>query len=238
MAVLKVLGPDAKSFVARQASNKLPGFAAFLLPNGQIVSLTYINELDDGYAIFTENAEKLKSHLEKFTITEDLNFQLAEGKTEAKLESFNEGDTLIKLDLIDKYVSFDKGCFPGQEVLAKYKHIGLRKKEERSSRYTDEALKLFAAGDNAAAKELLEKALKENPKNEDALETLGVIYGREGDYQRAIQIMQQLEMLNPESIMAKTNLSIFYMKIGDKEKAEEYKAHSTVAQFEQALKDA
>ena len=142
---------------------------------------------------------------------------------------------------MDKYVSFTKGCFPGQEVLSKYKNIGLKKKEERSKRYTDEALEIFAQAKNNStdldsAIELLKKAIKENPKNEDAYESLGVMLAKQEKFKEAIAVMQQLEMINPQNPMALMNLSIFFMKIGDKETAEEYKAKGTVLQFEEALK--
>jgi Flp pilus assembly protein TadD len=85
-------------------------------------------------------------------------------------------------------------------------------------------------------KALIEKAIKEDPRNEDAYELLGVVYARESQFNEAITAMKKLEELNPDSVMAKTNLSIFYMKIGDKETAEDYKAKATVAQFQEALK--
>lgn len=126
-------------------------------------------------------------------------------------------------------------------MLSKYKNIGLKKKEERSKRYTDEALEIFAQAKNNQedldpAIELLKKALKENPRNEDAYESLGVMLAKQEKFKEAIAVMQQLEMINPQNQMALMNLSIFYMKLGDKETAEEYKAKGTVLQFEKALK--
>ena len=105
----------------------------------------------------------------------------------------------------------------------------------------DEALLLYARAldvnstEVTQAIELLKTALKEDPSNETALETLGVIYARQGSYQEAISIMQELSALNPNNQMALMNLSIFYMKIGDKETAENYKAKSTVLEFQKAL---
>ncbi|MDD9898426.1 MAG: tetratricopeptide repeat protein, partial [Candidatus Melainabacteria bacterium] len=86
------------------------------------------------------------------------------------------------------------------------------------------------------ALELLRKALKDNPRNEDAMESLGVLLAKQEKFQEAIAVMHQLELMNPENQMAQMNLSIFYMKIGDKEKAEEHKAKGTVLQFDEALK--
>lgn len=251
-------------------------FAAFLLAKGEISTLSYIIKNSAEDLVLIVAADKLKhckEHLEKFVIIEEVNFEVSKpngsetidldglakqypncfaGEMQAnfELEKFAEGDNLIKLDLIDKYVSFDKGCFPGQEVLSKFKNLGMKKRQERARKYTDEALQIFASAphekDDAskakhdeACKEavsLLEKAIQEDPKNQDAFETLGVILARQEKYNEAIEIMKKLVAINPDSIMAQTNLSIFYMKIGDKEKAEEHKAQSTVLQFNEALK--
>lgn len=256
-AVIKITGEDSASFIEAQSSNstkKLSNaageYVSFLSPQGKIKGLAYlIKNSDQDFSLITrsEKAEEIKAHLEKFVIIEELELKLVEDpfSDDISIEDYSESDTLIKLDVIDKYVDFEKGCFPGQEMLSKYKNVGLKKKEERSQKYTEEALEIFAAspaeGEEAKAAheksiELLKKAIQENPKNEDAYESLGVILGREQKYEEAIKVMKQLEMINPASIMAQTNLSIFYMKIGDKETAEEYKAKGTVLQFEQALK--
>ena len=245
---LFVSGNDAKSFLERQASNELEGFCAFLKPKGEIVSLAFIQKLDNGFEILCQNSNELKEHLEKFIIIEDMVIETKDKDASgSEIDSFEPGESIIKLEermagSLEKYVSFTKGCFPGQEVLSKYKNIGLKKKEERSKRYTDEALEIFAQAQNNSsdldpAIDLLRKALKENSKNEDAYESLGVMLAKQEKFQEAIAVMQQLEMLNPQNQMALMNLSIFYMKIGDKETAEEYKAKGTVLEFEKALKD-
>lgn len=253
MQYLQITGADSLSFLQRQASNN-SGYMAFLNPQAKIIALAYFQE---PYLI-TSDAEKLKVHLERFVITEDVNIKVdPDGQAspslrmtgaQVYLEEYNEGDTLIKLaerypekKLLEKYVSFTKGCFPGQEPLAKFKNIGIRKREERSQNYLDEALNIFAKADvkdptelNPAI-DLLRKALKENPLNEDAMESLGVMLAKQNKYQEAIMVMHQLEMINPENQMAQMNLSIFYMKIGDKETAEEHKAKGTVLQFQKVL---
>lgn len=245
MQVLKITGQDALSFIQRQASHN-NGYVAFLNPQAKVIALAYWQEP----YLFTKNAEKLKKHLERFVITEDVEFELdchapAELAMTLNFENYQEEDTLIKLEntypgILDKYVDFNKGCFPGQEPLAKFKNIGMQKRQERSQEYLDQALELFAKAANnqelEPAIELLRKALKENPKNEDAYESLGVLLAKQEKFQEAIQVMHQLEMINPKNQMAQMNLSIFYMKIGDKETAEEHKAKGTVLKFEEALK--
>ncbi len=248
---INLTGTDSKTFLQRQATRN-NGYVSFLTPQAKIVALAYWQE---PYLI-TNEAEKLKEHLEKFVITEDVEIALVDSEdcsttlemtdmTTLEFKTYSEGDTLIKLEnsypgILDKYVDFNKGCFPGQEVLSKYKNIGLKKKEERSKKYTDEALEIFAQAQNNnsdldPAIELLKKAIKENPKNEDAYESFGVMLAKQEKFQEAIKVMQELEMMNPKNQMALMNLSIFYMKIGDKESAEDYKAKGTVLQFEKAL---
>ncbi len=257
LSYLLISGPDSESFLQRQTSNEVTKlnsdegiYTAFLDPKGKIKALTYlIKKSNQEFYLITKNAEQTKNHLEKFVITEDVVISSVDCfaplamTDDVLLEDFTEEDTLIKLDLIEKYVSFTKGCFPGQEVLSKFKNIGMRKREERSQNYTEEALEVFARAQEAnqseaydQAIELLRKALTENPKNEDAYESLGVILAKQGKITDAIKVMHQLEMINPNSIMAQTNLSIFYMKLGDKETAEEHKAKGTILQFDAALK--
>jgi len=208
-----------------------------------------------------EHATTLKAHLEKFIILDDVtitienDFALPAG---IKLDDFSPKQQLMKIPNMHKYVSFTKGCYPGQEVVAKWSNAGQRKRSERAQRYLDEALSLHANSDviaseakqsttsdgllrrdaprNDDAIELLRKSLQEDPQNEEAMEALGVMLARAQRYDEAIKVLQQLELINPKSIMAKANLSILYMKLGDKERAEQYKAEGTVLQFEQALK--
>ena len=245
--VLLLKGNDAIDFIRAQSSSNNE-YVAFLRPNAQIVCLAY-------YAppyLFTKNASKLKEHLDKFVFTEDVELDInCDAEPESwigkspEFEDYEEGDKLIQLEskypgILEKYVDFTKGCFPGQEPLSKFKNIGLKKREQRSQEYLDQALDIFAKSQSPSeldpALELLRKALKDNPRNEDAMESLGVLLAKQEKFQEAIAVMHQLELMNPENQMAQMNLSIFYMKIGDKEKAEEHKAKGTVLQFDEALK--
>lgn len=252
-----------------QLSNYEGTYVAFLNPQGKIRNLVFLIRVDDGYELIIEASklDHLKDDLEKYAIIEEVSFEESKRDLDVdalrtfyqaksaenqklipdsfELENYADNDSLIKLNLIGKYVSFTKGCFPGQETLSKFKNIGQKKRKERANKYLDEALNVFNSapneGDEAIAAqnkaiELLEKAIKDDPECEDAYETLGVILGRRGRYEEAIHVMKKLETMNPQSIMAQTNLSIFYMKLGDKETAEEHKAKGTVLQFDQALK--
>lgn len=264
-STIKVQGSDAKTFLNAQSTVKIKDnaslYCAFLSPKSEIKGLAYlINSNSSEFFLLLKDqsqAESLKVHLEKFIILDDVELSLVsdsdlteEIKTRIPddliFEDYQETDSLVKLhqsgnhNILDKYFPEGKGCFPGQEVLSKYINIGLKKRAERAQEYTEEARDIFTQAEDKSewikAKELLNKAISEDPKNEEAYETLGVILGREENYKEAIEIMKKLDEVNPTSIMAKTNLSIFYMRLGDKETAEEYKAKATVAQFNEALK--
>ncbi len=94
---------------------------------------------------------------------------------------------------------------------------------------------------NQGAKEalpLFKDILKILPNHEDTLETIGVIYGQLGEYEKGIGLMDSVLEANPDSIMAHTNKSLFYMKLGKIEEAEEEKAQATVKSFSHFGKEA
>ena len=78
---------------------------------------------------------------------------------------------------------------------------------------------------------ILKEIIEICPNHEDAIESLGVIYGRISKYEESIQLMDNLLKVNQSSIMAHTNKSLFYMKLGKIEEAEEEKAKATVKTF-------
>ncbi|MEI6231822.1 MAG: tetratricopeptide repeat protein [Planctomycetota bacterium] len=95
----------------------------------------------------------------------------------------------------------------------------------------DRAIRLFAAGDDTKAQELLEEALRLDPSFADGYEALGVLLGRTGKFTEAIDIFKRLEEVAPNEPMVHTNLSLFYMKLGDKVAAEDEKAKGIIKQF-------
>lgn len=94
------------------------------------------------------------------------------------------------------------------------------------------ASEAFQAGFEESAIEYLELALRANPAHADTYESLGVIYGRQGNYPAAIELMDKLESIDPTSVMAHTNKSLYLMKLGKIEQAEEEKAKATLKSFE------
>ena len=96
----------------------------------------------------------------------------------------------------------------------------------------DLAVDLFQKGDESNAVRYFLKAIELNPKYEDAYESLGVLYGRMGNFDKAIDLMEQLKELNPKCMMAFTNLSLYHMKLGNIETAEDFKSQATLLNFQ------
>jgi folate-binding protein YgfZ len=104
-------------------------------------------------------------------------------------------------------------------------------RDELAARLTDAASSAFAANDADRALELLERAQLIAPDFADAVESVGVILGRLGRYDEAIERMERLLEIEPSSVMAHSNLSLFHNQLGDKERAEHHLALATRASF-------
>ncbi len=179
---IKLEGSDAKGFLQRQCSQDLssgqPCYGAFLTPKAEIIALSYIIpsrahfEVHDdsqvvasslraeGEAIHlivaSEHSTTLKEHLEKFIILDDVIITIEkdhELPADFHIDEFTPKQQLMKIADMNKYVSFTKGCYPGQEVVAKWANAGKRKRSERAQRYLDEALTLHANADTVIASE-------------------------------------------------------------------------------------
>jgi folate-binding protein YgfZ len=96
----------------------------------------------------------------------------------------------------------------------------------------DHAVDLFHDGKYEMAINYFEKAITADPLYEDAYESLGVLYGRLENYEKAIELMAELKKINPKCMMALTNLSLYHMKIGNIETAEDFKSQATFLNFE------
>ena len=68
---------------------------------------------------------------------------------------------------------------------------------------------------------LLREVLKQDPKNELALFNMGMLSIQSGQYERAIERLQDLLNVNPRHIQGNLLLAIAYMNSGDKTKARE-----------------
>jgi len=116
------------------------------------------------------------------------------------------------------------------EVALSPLHLGANANELSVQLY-QQALTLFSKGKDEQSVAKLEDALRLDPTNVEAYESLGVILGRLEKYHEAIDIFRRLEELAPEEPMVHTNLSLFYLKIGQKDEAEQQKALATMKKF-------
>jgi len=122
--------------------------------------------------------------------------------------------------------------FNGREKKVHIFPVFIKSDEDLSKDLYEAGLSHYAENDDMdLALELLSYAVEFNPSFTDAVEMKGVILGRLGRYEEAIEMMKQLAQLDESSVMAHTNLSLFYMKIGDIEKAEIEKSNATLKSF-------
>lgn len=119
-----------------------------------------------------------------------------------------------------------------------YPFFSSQTNEEKSKELLEVGLELFQEDDLESSKVLIEQAIKLSPLNSDAVESLGVILGREGNFESAIDQMNRLLEIDPFSVMAHTNKSLYLMKLGRIEEAEEEKAQATVKTFEKLGREA
>lgn len=94
------------------------------------------------------------------------------------------------------------------------------------------AVDAFRNNEESLAKDLLERAIAIDKTFPDSYESLGVILGRQGKYQEAIEFMDRLLLVDPQSLMAHTNKSLYLMKLGRIEEAEIEKEKAIVKKFE------
>jgi folate-binding protein YgfZ len=94
-----------------------------------------------------------------------------------------------------------------------------------------EAVDLFQKNQVSDSLSLLKLSLKFNPLMSQSFESIGVILGRNAEYEEAINWMDKLLAVEPTSVMAHTNKSLYLMKLGKIEEAEAEKALATVKSF-------
>ena len=74
--------------------------------------------------------------------------------------------------------------------------------------------------DTASARAAAEHASTLQPKDADSLDTLGVIFGRTGDYHKSVAFFKRATDLEPQNAQYQFNLGCGYQIIGDFENAE------------------
>lgn len=82
-------------------------------------------------------------------------------------------------------------------------------------------VELLEEGRSLEAKEALELALSERPKDPESQALLALVYFRLGLYPRAIEIYRVLVVAHPDTLSLKVNLAVCYLKTGQHALAEE-----------------
>ena len=156
---IKATGPDAFEFLQAQLSNDLRRLesegemlAAWCNPKGRVIWFGTIGKNTDGYRLSApaDTAEDIVKRLSLFRFRANVDFDVVdEGQTvdpaflvehgypyigPAQMELFTPH--MLNLDLLDA-ISMDKGCYPGQEIVARTHYKGATKR--RTMRFESEA---------------------------------------------------------------------------------------------------
>ena len=147
---IKLTGPDAFQFLQGQVSNDLRRLeseaeilAAWCNPKGRVIWFGAISRGEGGYSLLApaEIAEDIVKRLTMFRFRSKLEIELVD--TEETLDptiAIEKGypfvgaqqseqftPHMLNLDLLDA-ISFDKGCYPGQEIVARTHYKGATKR--------------------------------------------------------------------------------------------------------------
>ena len=168
ISTINVTGPDAFEFLQGQLSNDLARletdaeiFAAWCNPKGRVIWFGTVWKTDSGYAMsaLAETAESIVQKLTVFRFRSKLEFEVVDdGVTVDPVELIRGGypyigveqseqftPHMLNLDLLDA-ISFDKGCYTGQEIVARTHYKGATKR--RTLRF--ESDKPVSAGDKVS----------------------------------------------------------------------------------------
>lgn len=158
ISTIQVTGHDAFEFLQGQLTNdlrRLEGeqeiLAAWCNPKGRVIWFGTVRRIDNGYALSAaaDMADTIVKRLTMFRFRSKVDLNVVdEGQTvdpaflvengypligAAQSEQFTPH--MLNLDLLDA-ISFDKGCFPGQEIVARTHYKGATKR--RTVRFTVE----------------------------------------------------------------------------------------------------
>ncbi len=155
ISTINVSGPDAFEFLQGQLTNDLrlldaqaTLLSAWCNPKGRVICLMTVSRNPDGYslAIPTDLTDDIIKRLTMFRFRSKVDFQILPEPRPVNLsEQIESGIPWIGTDQSEKFtphmlnldasgaVSFDKGCYTGQEVVARTENLG--KSKRRLMRY-------------------------------------------------------------------------------------------------------
>jgi len=156
---IKASGPDAFEFLQAQLTNDLRRLesegeilAAWCNPKGRVIWFGTIGKTENGYNLSAtaDTAEDIVKRLTMFRFRSKVEFEIVdEGQTvdpafllehgypyigSKQVEQFTPH--MLNFDLLDA-ISMDKGCYPGQEIVARTHYKGATKR--RALRFRCEA---------------------------------------------------------------------------------------------------
>ena len=168
IATINVTGPDAFTFLQGQLTNDLRRLeaepeilAAWCSPKGRVIWFGTVAPIESGFALSApaQTAADIVKRLTGFRFRSKVEFtNVDEGATIDPAFLIKNGypfigaeqaelftPHMLNLDLLDT-ISFDKGCYTGQEIVARTHYKGATKR--RTLRFTSESP--VAAGDKVS----------------------------------------------------------------------------------------
>ena len=150
LSTIKATGPDAFDFLQGQLTNDLRGLKtgdvqrnAWCSPKGRVIWFGELTAIDGGFALSVpaDRAEDIVRRLSMFRFRSKVDFEVVDGGAgadpaaliaagipwigEAQSEEFTPH--MLNLDLLDA-ISLDKGCYTGQEIVARTHYKGATKR--------------------------------------------------------------------------------------------------------------
>jgi len=168
ISTITVTGPDAFEFLQGQLSNDLARLeteaeilAAWCNPKGRVIWFGTVWSTDTGFGLsaLAETAESIVQRLTMFRFRSKVEFDIVDDGVTVDPTGLIYGGYpcigaeqseqftphMLNLDLLDA-VSFDKGCYTGQEIVARTHYKGATKR--RTHRFESE--KPVSAGDKVS----------------------------------------------------------------------------------------
>ena len=159
IATINITGPDAVTFLQGQLTNDLRRLesepeilAAWCSPKGRVIWFGTVAAIESGYALSApaDTAADIVKRLTGFRFRSKVEFDIVDdGITVDPVFLIQNGypfigtaqselftPHMLNLDLLDT-ISFDKGCYTGQEIVARTHYKGATKR--RTLRFTSES---------------------------------------------------------------------------------------------------
>jgi folate-binding protein YgfZ len=150
ISLIRITGPDASTFLQGQLTNDVARLeteeeilAAWCNPKGRVICVGPLRRIEDGYEfrVAAELAEDVVRRLTMFRFRSKVGFEVvADAETSdpgllvasglpfiGRPQSEQFTPHMLNLDLLDA-ISFDKGCYTGQEVVARTHYKGATKR--------------------------------------------------------------------------------------------------------------